>query len=218
MNDPRIEAAQAVDRLLGLARRGPLSPSQCEALLEAVGMVPGRLRAVASAFSEQRDAAAVDALLRMPPHVPGVVEGVFGAIAAGRSRRRWDGEPCPHMLAIDFGRSRAKSFPPLLDRARRVFGSEFERLDVGGQPFFRVGLRRGAGTFAGRVAVHAQDIQWLHGRLGRLKSTRLWLNGWCLAVDGPWRAPIQAHLLRAWLNWAASQTQTQTKDSTRSDG
>ena len=211
MTDPRLEATQTIDRLLSQARRGPLTPPLCEELLEAVGMVPGRERMVAEALSQQRDAAAVDALLRLPPYVPGVVEGVFGAIAAGRQRTRWDGEPCPHLLAIDFARSRAKSFSALLDRARRVFGPGFERLDVGGQPCYRVSLRRGPGTFAGRVAAHAQDIQWLHGKLGRLKGTRLWLNGWCLATNGPWRAPIQAHLLRAWLNWAATQTQTQTR-------
>ncbi|MEX1364672.1 MAG: hypothetical protein AB1Z98_16210 [Nannocystaceae bacterium] len=216
MSDPRLEAAQTVDRLLTRARRGPLPPPDCEQLLEAVGSVPGRLRPVAQALSKQRDPAAVDALLRLSPAVPGVVEGVFGAIAAGVSRRRWDGASCPHLLAIDFTRSRAKSFGALVDRSRRVFGREFERLDVGGQPCFRVGLREGPGTFAGRVAARSQDVQWLHGKLGRLKGTRLWLNGWCFAVDGPWKAPIQSHLLRAWLSWAASQTHTQTQSETRS--
>jgi hypothetical protein len=71
-----------------------------------------------------------------------------------------------------------------------------------------VSLREGPGTFAGQVAARSQDVQWLHGRLGRLRGTRLWLNGWCFPVDGAWRAPIQVHLVRAWLSWAAGQTQT----------
>ncbi len=37
---------------------------------------------------------------------------------------------------------------------------------------------------------------------------RLWLDGWCFPVDGPWRAPIQVHLVRAWLGWAAGRTET----------
>ncbi|MEM7151202.1 MAG: hypothetical protein AAF799_00095 [Myxococcota bacterium] len=209
MNDPRTQAAETVERLLHQARRSPLGVPECEALIEAVGMVPGRLRPVAHALSAQRDAAAVDALLRMSPQVPGVIEGVFGAISAGVTRVRWGGDPCPHLMAMDFRRSRAKTFEALVDRSRRVFASRFEILDIAGQPWFRVSVHEGPGTFAGRVAAKAQDIQWLHGRLGRLKGTRLWLNGWCLAADGPWRAPIQAHLLRAWLSWAASQTQTQ---------
>ncbi|MCA9649931.1 MAG: hypothetical protein H6712_21050 [Myxococcales bacterium] len=212
MTDPRTEASETIERLLRQARRAPLASGDCEQLVEAVGLVPGRLRLVALTLSEQRDAAAVDALLRLPPHVPGVVEGVFGAIGAGARRRRWDGQPCPTLLALDFPRSRAKTFAAVLERARRVFGPDFERLDVGGQPCFRVSVQEGPGTFAGRVAARSQDIQWLHAKLGRLKGTRLWLNGWCLAVDGPWRAPIQAHLLRAWLNWAATQTQTRTRE------
>ena len=100
------------------------------------------------------------------------------------------------------------SFAALVQRARQVFGTGFERLDVGGQPHYRVSLREGRGTLAGRVAATAQDVQWLHGRLGRLKGTRLWLNGWCFPVDGPWRAPVQVHLVRAWLSWAAGRTDT----------
>lgn len=210
MSDPRSEAVATVDRLLAEARRAPLNPAGCEALLGAVGLVPGRQRAVVAALAAQRDAAAVDALLRLPPNVPGTVEGIFGAIASGVTRRRFDGSAGAYMLAIDFRRSRSKSFPALAARAHRVFGKDFERLDVGGDPRFRVGIFEGPGTFAGRVAAKAQDIHWLHERLGKLKGTRLWINGWCLPMDGPWRAPIQTHLLRAWLSWAAGQTQTKT--------
>lgn len=208
MSDPRSEAAQALEQLLARARRGPLPASDCQRMVEHVGLVPGRLRAVALALSAQRDAASIEALLLLPPHVPGVVEGIHGALLAGVTRTRRDGQPCPHLLAIDFRRSRAKSFSELLHRAQEVFGSELERLDVGGQPCFRVSVHEGPGTFAGRVAARAQDIQWLHGRLGRLRGTRLWLNGWCFPVDGPWRAPVQVHLVRAWLSWAAGRTET----------
>lgn len=208
MNDPRAEAAQALELLLSRARRAPLPAADCQRLLEHVGLVPGRLRHVAIALSMQRDAAAVDALLQLAPHVPGVVEGVHAAITEGVTRRRRDGEPCPALLALDFRRSRAKAFDDVLARAQQVFGDDLEHLDVDGQPCFRVSLRDGRGTLAGRVAAAAQDVQWLHGRLARLKGTRLWINGWCFPVDGPWRAPIQVHLVRAWLSWAAGRTET----------
>lgn len=208
MSDPRSEAAEALELLLGRARRSPLGAADCQRLLEHVAHVPGRLRQVAHALSAQRDAAAVDALLQLPPHVPGVVEGVHAAITAGVTRRRRDGEPCPPILALDFRRSRAKAFLEVLARAQQVFGPDFEHLDVDGQPCFRACVREGRGTLAGRVAAIAQDVQWLHGRLGRLKGTRLWLDGWCFPVDGPWRAPIQVHLVRAWLGWAAGRTET----------
>lgn len=208
MSDPRSEAAEALELLLARARRAALTAEDCQRLLEHVTLVPGRLRQVAHALSAQRDAAAVDALLQLPPHVPGVVEGASAAIAAGVARRRRDGEPCPPLLALDFRRSRAKGFGEVLARAQQAFGPELEHLDVDGQLTHRVTVREGRGTLAGRVAALAQDVQWLHARTGRLKGTRLWLNGWCFPVDGPWRAPIQVHLLRAWLSWAASRTET----------
>lgn len=208
MNDPRAEAVAIVDRLLSRARRQPLSASEAESLVTAVGMVPGRLRPTVAALSAQRDAVAVDALLRLPPQVPGAVEGIYGALSLGVTRRGYDGQPGQSLLAIDFRRSRARAFAELLARAHRVFGDRFERLDIGGQPHYRFGIFEGPGTFAGRVAAKAQDITWLHAKLGRLRGTRLWLNGWCFAGDGPWRTPIQAHFLRAWLTWAASQTTT----------
>ncbi len=201
-------AAQAIELLLDRARRAPLPAEDCQRLIEHVAHVPGRLRQVAHALSAQRDAAAVDALLQLAPHVPGVVEGVHAAISAGTARRRRDGDPCPPLLALDFRRSRAKAFGEVLARAQQAFGPELERLDVDGQPSYRVSVREGRGTLAGRIAAVAQDVQWLHARTGRLKGTRLWLNGWCFPVDGPWRAPIQVHLLRAWLSWAAGRTET----------
>lgn len=208
MIDRRTEAAQALEQLLARARRSALPAEDCQRLVEHVALVPGRLRQVAHALSAQRDPASVDALLQLPPHVPGVVEGVHAAILLGVTRRRRDGQPCPAQLALDFRRSRARAFEEALARAHQVFGPDLERLDVDGQPCFRVTVTEGRGTLAGRVAVIAQDVQWLHARLGRLRGTRLWLGGWCFPVDGPWRAPIQVHLVRAWLQWAASRTET----------
>ncbi len=190
MIDRRTEAAQALEQLLARARRSALPAEDCQRLVEHVALVPGRLRQVAHALSAQRDPAAVDALLQLPPHVPGVVEGVHAAVLRGVTRRR------------------AKAFEEALARAHQVFGPDLERLDVDGQPCFRVTVTEGRGTLAGRVAAIAQDVQWLHARLGRLRGTRLWLGGWCFPVDGPWRAPIQVHLVRAWLQWAASRTET----------
>ncbi len=208
MNDPRTEAAAALDQLLSRMRRTPLSAPECQQLVEQVGLVPGRLKTVAHALSAQRDPAAVDALLQLSPQVPGVIEGLHAAILAG-VRRRWkSGDPCPYLLALDFRRSRARAFSELLQRAEQVFASDFEVLDVKGRLHYRVSVTEGPGTFAGRVAAKSQDIQWLHARLGKLRGTRLWLNGWCFPVDGDWRAPVQIHLLRAWLSWAASQTET----------
>jgi hypothetical protein len=208
LNDPHTEAAAQVDRLLGRARRKRLSGADCQALVEHVGLVPGRLGTVAHALSAQRDSAAVDALLQLPPHVPGVVEGLHAAMLAGVTRRFAHAPEGQTFFALDFRRSRSRMFGELLRRAEQVFESDFERLDVAGRAHYRVSVRQGRGTFAGRVAAKSQDIQWLHGRLGRWKSTRLWLNGWCFPVDGPWRAPIQVHLVRAWLSWAAGRTET----------
>lgn len=208
MNDPRTRAAEGLERLLARARRGPLSATDCQRLVELVGPVPGRLKSVAHALSAQRDPAAVDALLQLPPHVPGVVEGLHAAMLAGVTRRWRSGHACPALFALDFRRSRSRSFASLLARAQQVFEGDFERLDVGGRLHYRLSLREGRGTLAGRVAARAQDIQWLHGRLGRLRGTRLWLNGWCFPVDGPFRAPVQVHLVRAWLRFAAGRTET----------
>lgn len=208
MNDPRTEAAAALGQLLSRMRRAPLSAPECQQLIERVGLVPGRLKTVAHALSAQRDPAAVDALLQLPPQVPGVVEGLHAAILAG-IRRRWkSGDACPSMLALDFRRSRARAFAELLQRAEQVFADDFEVLDVGGRLHYRVSVTDGPGTFAGRVAAKSQDIQWLHARLGKLRGTRLWLNGWCFEADGDWRAPVQVHLVRAWLSWAAGRTET----------
>lgn len=209
--DPREQAVADATTLIDRARRGPLSPQQCQRLVEHVlAAAPGLLKPAAHALSAQRDAAAVDALICLPPSVPGVIEGVYGAVVHGVRRVRRDGKACPAMLAMDFRRSRAKAFEEILARAQRVFGANLEPLIVGTRPQFRFSLQEGRGTLAGRVAAATVDVQWLHARLAKLKGARLWLNGWRFDAEGPIRASAQVHLVRGWLTWAASQTETRT--------
>lgn len=208
MNDPRLEAQQTLDSLLSRAKKEALDAVACDAMLERVALVPGYVKAVAHALSAQRSAPAVEALRCMPPNVPGVVEGLYQAFYHGVTRRRIDGSSCEPMLAIDFRRSRSKGMEQVIERAQAVFAESFEALRVSGNIVYRFGIFGTRGTLAGRAAAMAQDLKWLHGRLGRLKGTRLWINGWCFETDGPFRAPVQVHLVHAWLSWAATQIET----------
>ncbi len=210
MIDPRQEALQNLERLLARSSRESLSSSQCLAMVEQVRLVPGYARRVAHALSAQRSSAGVEALLALPPHVPGVVEGLYQAVAHGVSRRRADGSACPPLLAMDFRRSRARQAAEMVHRARAVFGESFETLRVDGTIHYRFSLRQGRGTLAGRASAASRETLWLHGRLSKLRGSRLWLNGWCFPSEGPIRGPIQVHLVRAWFAWAASQTQTRS--------
>lgn len=207
-DDPREAAATELHALLERARRGPLAHDECLHAADRARLVPGLLRQVASALSAQRDPAAVDGLRALPASVPGVVEGLYGAVTSGITRARRDGRPAPALLAMDFRRSKAKSFTETLDRARAVFGPGLEILTVGGRTHYRFMLREGRGTLAGRTAAAAHDVQWLHGRLSKLRGSRLWLNGWRFAEEDGVRPAAQVHLVRGWLSWAASQTQT----------
>lgn len=209
MIDPAKEALETLSRLLARASRHGLRADECQQAVEMLRLVPGYAGRVARALSDQRDAAAIDALLAMPATIPGVVEGIYGALSKGVVRRRRDGSPCRAMLALDFRHSRARSFDDALDRARTLFGSAFETLLIGHKAHYRFVIGQGPGTLAGRAAAAAHDVLWLHGHLARLRGTRLWLNGWCFASDGPLRAPVQVHLVRGWLGWAASQTTTE---------
>ena len=207
MTDPGTQALEALGPLLA---RKSLSYVECHRMVDLVQRVPGYIKRVAHALSAQRSAGGVDGLLRLPHGVPGVVEGLYQAFAHGVARRRVDGTPAPPTIAIDFKRSRAKSFDELLERARAVFGDGFQTLRVGKAIHHRFGLYGARGTLAGRAAAIAHDLQWLHSRLSRLKGTRLWLNGWSFPAEGPLKSAIQVHLVRAWLSWAATQTQTRT--------
>lgn len=210
MNDPRQHAVEIAQGLLERAGRVPLDAAECLRLVEQIRLAPGLVRRAAHALSAQCDAASLEALLTLPPGVPGVVEGAYKAMHGGVVRIRHDATPSPAMLALDFRRSRAQGFAAVLTRAHAVFGDGLEALDVDGRRHYRVGLHEGRGTLAGRSAAAAADVQWLHAHLARLRGTRLWLNGWCFPSDGPLRAPVQVHLVRGWLSWAAARTETRT--------
>jgi hypothetical protein len=208
MTDPRTDALEGLTRLVSRASRGPLAADECLRAVELVGLVPGWATRVAHVLSSQRDPAAVDALRQMSPQIPGVVEGLYQAFTHGVTRHRRDGSPSAAMLAIDFRGSRARFFDDALARAAAAFGDALEVLRVDDRIHYRFGLFEGRGTLAGRASAAAHDIQWLHAHLGRLRGTRLWINGWCFDADGPLRTPVQVHLVRGWLSWAASRTQT----------
>lgn len=208
MTDPRAEALQTLEGLLARAEREPLDAHACARMVEFAALVPGWIKRVAHALSAQRSPSGVDALRRMQPGVPGVVEGLYQAFAHGVVRSRPDGADSPVLLALDFRRSRSRGFEDLLRRAHAVFGDGFEPLRVGGKLHYRIALFGGRGTLAGRAAAISNDLTWLHAKLARLKGTRLWLNGWSFESDGTFKAPVQAHLVGGWLSWAATQTQT----------
>lgn len=208
MNDPRELALQTASRWLDTARRRALRADECAELVDALGMVPGLLRTAVQSLSCQRDAAAVEALLALPPGVPGWVEALYGAFANGVARPQRDGAASVPMLAMDFRRARSAAFDDAIGRARAVFGDALEQLEVDGREHWRFVIDARRGTLAGRAAALALDLQWLHGRLARIKGTRTWLNGWCFDAASPVRPTVQIHLLRAWLSWAAKQVHT----------
>jgi hypothetical protein len=183
----------------------PLDATVCARLGELALRVPGRLRQVITRLAEARIGAAVDALLRFPPTTPGVVEGIYHALRLGITREI-GGRPCPEHLALEFRRSRARAFPELLAHAEAAFPDHFERLEIDGAPAYRLALWAGPRRQALRdlLRAHGGDLLYLHGRLARLRGARLWLNGWCFASDGPWSAPRQVHLVRAWVDHASS--------------
>ena len=208
MNDPRQRALHIASTWLDTAKRRALGSGECMELVDALGLVPGLLRTAVNVLSCQRDAAAVEALLALPAGVPGWVEALFGAFASGVVRRRIDGTPVVPMLAIDFRRSRSAGFDDALTRAQQVFGDSLEHLEVSGHVHYRFLLEAGRGTLAGRAAAIAHDVQWLHGRLGKLRGTRTWVNGWCFDERSAVKPSVQVHLVRAWLSWAARQVTT----------
>lgn len=196
----------ALDDLLARGHAGALDAEACDRCVTLTPAAPGRLRDVAEMLAAQRSAPAVEALLRLPVRTPGVIEGVFQAIAHGVARVREDGRAFERRLALDFRHARARDFSQLLARAHAAATHEpggavhFERLTVDERPHYRLRIR--PGTWPAGLA---GDVQWLHRRLVRLRGTRLWLNGWCFPQDGPVRGPAQTHLVDAWLDWARAQ-------------
>jgi hypothetical protein len=209
--DPRRAALTELDGMLALARTGTLPADGCRRLLELAPEVPGRARQIVDALARQCDAAAVDALLELPPHTPGIIEGLFAALRHGVVRRSDDGHEFPHMLALEFRSSPSRRFPALLARASAAFGSELERIRVDGRLHYRFvlieqlannQLLADAGASLRERATPVElDIEQLHRDLARLKGVRLWLNGWCFDDRSKLATRARTPLLRAWFEW-----------------
>ena len=204
MDDPRRATLARVDGLL--ARSAPLDAAACLELVEAVRLVPGRVRAIARRLGAQADAAAVPALLSMPRGVPGVVEGLVRAIRTGVARRRVDGTFAPRGLWIAVPRSRARRFPALLHRMAVAFDRDLEVLAVGRRIVYRVGVVEGPGTLAGRVARVAQDLSWIVPRALEIEGSELWIHGFRMAKGRADRA-VGRHYVDAFLRYAATRTE-----------
>lgn len=209
----RAQALVELDGLLALAELEALGARSCRRLVELVAMAPGRTRRVVSRLSSQRDAAAVDALLALPPATSGVVEGLFRALRAGVRRcfaDRW----APHMLALEFPTSTSKRFPVVRERAIAGFGAGLERLEVAGKLRYRVavfparvGVDAGSAGARRRLAAWAFELEGLLRDLRRLRGVRLWLNGWRFDDDAPVAATARLALMRAWFEWAQAEGQ-----------
>ncbi|MFV8755437.1 hypothetical protein ACNOYE_33210 [Nannocystaceae bacterium ST9] len=195
-----------LDALLG--RPEPLDTDECLRLVEALDELPGRSRRVVERLATQRDAAAVEALLRLPSGTAGVIEGLFAALRRGVARPRVDGLRGDRMLAIEFRRSDARRFADLLARAELAFGGELEHLHHDRVALHRVALFERPGTRASlrrRAREHALELEVLHRSLLRLRGVRVWINGWRFDDDSSLRPPARVPLLRAWLDWASAE-------------
>ena len=206
VTDP-VDPVTELDALLARAetRDATLDAEACARLVELCALAPGRVRRVVPVLGRQRDAAAVDALLALPPGASGVVESVFAALRRGAARRRPDGLPYPHMLALEFRSSSSRRFPRLVARASAAFGEELERIRVAGKLHYRVSLL-GDPALLGRQAPALElDVEGLHRDLSRLRGVRLWLNGWRFDDHSALGPRTRAPLLRGWFEWAREQ-------------
>jgi hypothetical protein len=202
------DALAAIDALL--ARPERLDASECLLLVEGLSDAPGRARRVVERLAAQRDAAAVDALLRLPSQTRGVVEGLFAALRSGVARARVDGRPGERMVALEFLRSDARRFASLLERAEAAFPDELEHLHGPGRgrPIYRVALfehRPARPSLRRRARDRALDLETLHRSLLRLRGVRVWINGWSFDDHSSLGPPSRVPLLRAWLDWAQAE-------------
>ncbi|WAS98247.1 hypothetical protein [Nannocystis punicea] len=203
------DADEALSELDVLLARGDTSDEAAARLIALAPRVPGRLRAVVAALAAVGTPVAVAGLLGLP-QVPGALEAVARALAGGLTRALPGSAAAPVFLALDFRGSRARPFPDLLRRAQLVAAdpSGAVRLDVlrvDGKPAYRLSFWPDTLPPRPRAALAracAADLALLHGRLARLRGTRLWLNGFCFADDGPVSVAAQGHLLAAWLTWS----------------
>jgi len=202
--DGQIALTQ-LDALLTLAETAPLARRDCLRVSELVALAPGRLRRVVAALARQRDAAAVEALLALPPETRGVVEAVYAALRHGVTRCDPERGACPRMCALEFRSSTARRFPALLARASAAFGPALERIRVDGTLHYRFALfedRPAKPSLAERAAPLELDLLALHRDLARLHGTRLWLNGWLFDDDGALGHNARTALLRGWFEGA----------------
>ncbi|MGB1274854.1 MAG: hypothetical protein ACPG77_03815 [Nannocystaceae bacterium] len=219
---------ERLDSLLSAAKTRQLEREGCEYLVALSQFFPGRRRAIASTLGHQFSPQAVDALLALPPSLPGVVEGLCRTIARGITRSfEAPVHQSPQLIALLFRRSRARNFGDYLHRATAAFPHALERLDHDGVVTYRIALRapqaatrdprmREASTPAighpcapAEVTRLGQEFQWLHQRLARLRHTELWINGWSLGHGSSNRQTpaIQVHLVRAFFHALATPQQ-----------
>jgi len=213
---PPEQALAELDLLLALPDID-LDDTRCARLAALAVHVPGRQRLVAAALARRASASAVAALRALPPTAPGVLDALLRCFSHGVAVAREPGletgdvdtaSETP-LVALDFRGSRARSFPDLVARgqaiAARCPAAEFTALVVDGRPHYRLTFWTGRGP-AAALAIQLQaahlDLVWLHGRVARLRGSRLWLGGWRFDADDPLGPAIQAHLLQAWLRRA----------------
>ena len=205
---PPERALAELDELLARA----LDDDACARLAALAVQVPGRQRNVTTALGQHATAAAVAALRALPPAAPGVLEALLRCFSRGVASVHEAGSgPAPDapLVALDFRGSRARGFPDLVARgqaiAARCTAAEFVALALAGRPHYRLTFWTGRGTaaaLAAQLRAAHLDLAWLHGRLARLRGSRLWLGGWRFDTDDPLGPAVQGHLLQAWLRHA----------------
>lgn len=207
--EPAADGAEALQELDALLARAELDDPAVARVMALVPHAPGRLRAVVAALAAAGTPMAIEALLALP-RVPGALEAVARALARGLTRALPGPAAAPVFLALDFRGSRARPFPDLLRRAQLLAAepSGAVRLDVlrvDGRSAYRLSFWPDTLPPRPRAALArpcGPDLALLHARLARLRGTRLWLSGFCLAADGPVSVAAQGHLLAAWLSWS----------------
>lgn len=216
-HDPVAE----LDALLAAGRAHGFDWTDAHRCVDLLDFVPGRTAVVARALDDALDASSLDALWRLPPDVPGVLEGAHRGIRRGLSRpwpMRGSERPveglamrfAPRRLAIDFPASRARHFPATLARAHESLGAgatpldaplrtRLEALEVGRKRHYRACVDLSPQTTLsdqkGDVAV---EFEQLRGNLARLKGVRLWINGWQVGARVPVPDRARALLVAAW--------------------